>query len=175
MVGCKSVVFKKDFAQIFKMRFDVFQFVHNVFWRAHPEYVTIQRLRNHAIAATVWAAAPRKNHDYRVEVRSVKITLVAGKKILVISLAHPRDFVEVGDFRTFGLKVDAAVRRAISKACDVRRLLDFSAEKSYQIPRGVVRFADNHIVESRLHFQAFERFCRRMRSHDGRGDVEHDF
>ena len=175
MVGCKSVVFKKDFAQIFKMRFDVFQFVHNVFWRARPKNVAVQRLRNHAIAATVWATAPRKNHDYRVEVRSVKITLVAGKKILVISLAHPRDFVEVGDFRTFGLKVDAAVRRAISKACDVRRLLDFSAEKSYQIPRGVVRFADNHIVEIRFHLQAFERFCCRVRSHNGGGDVEHDF
>ena len=157
------------------MRFDVFQFVHNVFWRAHPEYVTIQRLRNHAIAATVWAAAPRKNHDYRVEVRSVKITLVAGKKILVISLAHPRDFVEVGDFRSFGLKVDAAVRRAISKPGNVRGLGDFTAEKPNQIPCGIIRFADNHIVEIRFHLQAFERFCCRVRSHDGGGDVEHDF
>lgn len=154
------------------MRLDEFEFIDDVFWRAHPKNVAVQRLRDDAVAATVRAAAPGKNHHDRVEVRPVKVALVAGEKMLVVCLAHPGNFVEVSDFRTFGLEVDFSARCAVGKTRDIRNVRNFATEMPHQIACRVVRFADDDVIEIRFVLHRFERFRGGVRSHDGRGDIE---
>ena len=162
----KGVVFEEDFAQVIKVVLDELQFVYNIFRRAAAELVAVQCLRNHAVAAAVRAAAATQNHDQRVQVRAVEILLVAAVQVLAVNLGNPRDFVEVFDFRAFGLKIDGAVGLAEGEARDARNVLDVAAQVAGEVPRGVVRFADNHEIEAGFHFHGFQRFGCSVRTHD---------
>ena len=168
LVACgKRIVFEEHFTEVLEVFLDVLQFVDHVFGRAAAEPVTVQRLRNHAVAAAVRATATRENHDQRVEVCAVEILLVAAVEVLAVDLRHPREFVEVLDLRAFGLEIGRAVFLAEGKARDACNIFDVAAQVAYEVPRGVVRLADNHEVERGFHLHGFKRFGRRVRTHDG--------
>ena len=95
MVCGERIVFEEDFAQVFKMFLDVFELVDDILRIAHAENVTVQRLWNDAVAAAVWASTTGKNHNQRVQVCAVEVTLVARIQMLVIGLADPRNLVQV--------------------------------------------------------------------------------
>lgn len=166
-VACgKGVVFEEDFAQVVKVVLDVLQLVHHVFGGAPAETVPVQGLGNHAVAAAVGAAAAAQNHDEGVQVRTVEVLLVAAVQVLAVDLRHPGQLVQVLDLRTFGLEIHA-VAVAEGEAGNALDILDIAPQVAGQVPRGVVRLANDHEIQAGFHFHGFQGLGRGVGTHDG--------
>ena len=137
--------------------------------------MTVERLRNHAVAAVVRATTTRQNHDKRVQVCAVEILLVAAVKVLAVDLRNPRDFVQVFDLRAFGLEVHLAFGGAVGKTCKLTDGSAIATQCADEVPTGVVGFANHHVVQRRFHFHGFERLGGRVRTHDGNLHVRQSF
>jgi hypothetical protein len=165
----EGVVLEEHFAQIGERRLDVFKLVDHVLDRTLAVGVAGERLRNHAIRAAERAAATRKDHDQRVDVRAVEVTLVAREQMLAVDLAHPRQRVEVFDLRTLGI-LDVQFAAAVRDAEDLRRRIGaVAAQVTHQLTCRVVRLADDHIVDRGFALEHFDRLGGRVRSHHRHG------